>query len=152
MGGFIPRLRILTTPSLLYLAIGILGATVMPHNLFLHSAVVQTRNYARTPSGVPLSACLMESSVGKQGKLALLSLRNEVGLWMGSSAAIRVKGTDGMGCLPLEALGSKLLICKALKKSDFQGFFQGRRPRGVSNTLRPNLSWGRLGLHGVPGA
>ena len=51
MSGFIPRLRILTTPSLLYVAVGILGATVMPHNLFLHSAVVQTRNYARTPAG-----------------------------------------------------------------------------------------------------
>lgn len=54
MSGFIPRIRILMTPSLLYVAIGILGATVMPHNLFLHSAIVQTRNYARTPAGALL--------------------------------------------------------------------------------------------------
>jgi manganese transport protein len=51
MIGFIPRLRILTTPGLLYTAIGIMGATVMPHNLFLHSAIIQTRNYARTSAG-----------------------------------------------------------------------------------------------------
>ena len=47
MAGFIPRGSITTKPGLLYTAIGILGATVMPHNLFLHSAVIQTRNYAR---------------------------------------------------------------------------------------------------------
>ncbi len=53
MSGFIPRVRILTEPGLLYTAIGILGATVMPHNLFLHSAIVQTRNYPRTAAGAP---------------------------------------------------------------------------------------------------
>ncbi len=36
---------------MLYIAIGILGATVMPHNLYLHSAIVQTRNFERTPAG-----------------------------------------------------------------------------------------------------
>ncbi|HZD51220.1 MAG TPA: Nramp family divalent metal transporter [Silvibacterium sp.] len=42
---------IVTDPGMLYIAIGILGATVMPHNLYLHSAIVQTRDYARTPQG-----------------------------------------------------------------------------------------------------
>src|SRR5207237_2712557 len=41
--GFIPRSQIVTNPSMLYIAIGILGATVMPHNLYLHSSIVQTR-------------------------------------------------------------------------------------------------------------
>ena len=41
--GFIPRAEILTNPQMLYIAIGILGATVMPHNLYLHSSIVQTR-------------------------------------------------------------------------------------------------------------
>ncbi|MGE0351683.1 MAG: Nramp family divalent metal transporter [Gemmatimonadales bacterium] len=41
--GLIPRAEIITNPGMLYIAIGILGATVMPHNLYLHSAVVQTR-------------------------------------------------------------------------------------------------------------
>src|SRR6201990_540490 len=43
--GFAPPTNIVTNPDMLYLAIGIIGATVMPHNLFLHSGVVQTRRY-----------------------------------------------------------------------------------------------------------
>lgn len=44
-GGLIPSPEIVTDPAKLYIAIGILGATVMPHNLYLHSAVVQTRDF-----------------------------------------------------------------------------------------------------------
>jgi manganese transport protein len=42
--GLIPRGEIVTNPAMLYIAIGILGATVMPHNLYLHSSIVQTRH------------------------------------------------------------------------------------------------------------
>lgn len=49
--GLIPKKEIITNPSMLYIAIGILGATVMPHNLYLHSSIVQTRNYPRTTEG-----------------------------------------------------------------------------------------------------
>jgi manganese transport protein len=48
---FIPSRAIITNPDMLYIAIGILGATVMPHNLYLHSSIVQTRNYPRTEQG-----------------------------------------------------------------------------------------------------
>ncbi|MEZ0608691.1 Nramp family divalent metal transporter [Fibrella sp. WM1] len=51
MGGLIPRLEVVTNPGMLYIAIGILGATVMPHNLYLHSSIVQTRDYPRTETG-----------------------------------------------------------------------------------------------------
>ena len=47
-GGLIPSPEIVTNPAMLYIAIGILGATVMPHNLYLHSSIVQTRNFGRT--------------------------------------------------------------------------------------------------------
>src|SRR5580658_5264440 len=47
----IPSPSILTNPAMLYIAIGILGATVMPHNLYLHSSIVQSRRYERTPEG-----------------------------------------------------------------------------------------------------
>ncbi len=50
INGFIPSTQIITNPEMLYIAIGILGATVMPHNLYLHSSIVQTRNYERTPT------------------------------------------------------------------------------------------------------
>ncbi|MBX3735474.1 MAG: Nramp family divalent metal transporter [Candidatus Didemnitutus sp.] len=51
LGGFLPTTQILTNPEMLYIAIGILGATVMPHNLYLHSSIVQTRKYEPTPAG-----------------------------------------------------------------------------------------------------
>ncbi|WP_019171383.1 Nramp family divalent metal transporter [Pseudaminobacter salicylatoxidans] len=46
--GFAPTTELLTSPDMLYLALGILGATVMPHNLYLHSGIVQTRDYGHT--------------------------------------------------------------------------------------------------------
>ncbi len=49
--GFIPSLSILQNKEMLFIAIGILGATVMPHNLYLHSSIVQTRNFDPTPAG-----------------------------------------------------------------------------------------------------
>ena len=48
LAGFIPRAEIVRNPYMLYLAISILGATVMPHNLYLHSSIVQTRKYLDT--------------------------------------------------------------------------------------------------------
>ena len=49
--GFVPTRQVLANPEMLYIAIGILGATVMPHNLYLHSSIVQTRRYAETSEG-----------------------------------------------------------------------------------------------------
>lgn len=49
--GLVPQKEIITNPSMLYIAIGILGATVMPHNLYLRSSIVQTRNYERNDQG-----------------------------------------------------------------------------------------------------
>jgi manganese transport protein len=49
--GFAPSREIVTNPAMLYIAIGIIGATVMPHNLYLHSSIVQTRAYPRTTEG-----------------------------------------------------------------------------------------------------
>ncbi len=51
LGGFMPSREIVTNPEMLYIAIGIIGATVMPHNLYLHSSIVQTRAYPRTEEG-----------------------------------------------------------------------------------------------------
>jgi manganese transport protein len=48
VSGLLPTTRLLHDRQMLYLAIGILGATVMPHNLYLHSSIVQTRAFGRT--------------------------------------------------------------------------------------------------------
>ena len=47
LSGYIPSTEIVKNPAMLFIAIGILGATVMPHNLYLHSAIVQTRAYGQ---------------------------------------------------------------------------------------------------------
>src|SRR6059036_2254085 len=49
--GFVPGPRIILNQEMLYVSIGILGATVMPHNLYLHSSIVQTRKFEQTPRG-----------------------------------------------------------------------------------------------------
>jgi len=49
--GFVPTQRLVVDGEMLYIAIGILGATVMPHNLYLHSSLVQTRRYEETADG-----------------------------------------------------------------------------------------------------
>ncbi|MFH5181680.1 Nramp family divalent metal transporter [Paenibacillus sp. TAB 01] len=49
--GFVPSAEIVKNPEMLYIALGILGATVMPHNLYLHSSIVQTRRFEETTEG-----------------------------------------------------------------------------------------------------
>ncbi|USG66762.1 Nramp family divalent metal transporter [Brevibacillus ruminantium] len=51
LGGYVPKMEIVTNPEMLFISLGILGATVMPHNLYLHSSIVQTRRYERTREG-----------------------------------------------------------------------------------------------------
>jgi manganese transport protein len=70
MGGllrnfFIPSTQIIRNPGMLYIAIGILGATVMPHNLYLHSAIVQTRQFQPTDEGKreAIRYCTIDSTI-----------------------------------------------------------------------------------------
>jgi manganese transport protein len=51
LSGFVPGPHIVANQAMLYISIGILGATVMPHNLYLHSSIVQTRKFEQTPTG-----------------------------------------------------------------------------------------------------
>jgi manganese transport protein len=74
LAGFIPRPEVVTNPQALYLAIGILGATVMPHNLYLHSSIIQSRAYDRSNLPAKREAvkhATIESSVALMGALAI---------------------------------------------------------------------------------
>ncbi len=51
MAGFIPTTSLFSDPTMLYIALGILGATVMPHNLYLHSSIVKTREHGTDSAG-----------------------------------------------------------------------------------------------------
>ncbi len=63
--GYAPKLEILQNSAMLYIAIGILGATVMPHNLYLHSSIVQTRDWEPTPEKKweAIKFCTIDSTV-----------------------------------------------------------------------------------------
>ncbi|HKS95200.1 MAG TPA: Nramp family divalent metal transporter [Terriglobia bacterium] len=85
--GFIPTTQLLTNHQMLYIAISILGATVMPHNLYLHSSLVQTRAIERTPSGLKTAMRfnLLDSTVA----LNLAFLINAAILVMAAAAFYR---------------------------------------------------------------
>ena len=63
--GLLPRPEVVTNPAALYIAIGILGATVLPHNLYLHSSIVQTRKIGKTPKekGTAIRFATIDSTV-----------------------------------------------------------------------------------------
>lgn len=65
MAGLVPHSEIITNPAMLYIALGILGATVMPHNLYLHSSIVQTRRfgYGIKELGGAIKAAYTDSTV-----------------------------------------------------------------------------------------
>lgn len=74
LAGFAPTTDIVTNPDMLYLALGIIGATVMPHNLYLHSAIVQTRSYEQTQEGK--TAAIRYSTIDSTFALMLALLIN----------------------------------------------------------------------------
>lgn len=75
--GFIPTTQIVTDLGMLFIAIGILGATVMPHNLYLHSSIVQTRRYELNARGKreAIKFATIDSTLsGEKGTTELLVL------------------------------------------------------------------------------
>ena len=87
--GFVPGPQLLTNPDLLYLSIGIIGATVMPHNLYLHSSIVQTRKFAQNVEGrrEAIKFATIDSTVALMFALlvngAILALSATVFHWSG---------------------------------------------------------------------
>ncbi len=84
LAGFIPRAQILANPGMLYIAIGIIGATVMPHNLYLHSSIVQTRKFAQTPAGK--REAIFFGTIDSSGALMFALLINGAILVLAASA------------------------------------------------------------------
>ncbi len=91
--GFIPRAEILVNPDMLYIALGILGATVMPHNLYLHSSIVQTRKY-------------LDTHVGKTEAIRFASIDSSVALMSALfiNAAILVMAAAAFHGTPYESV------------------------------------------------
>jgi manganese transport protein len=84
LAGFIPRAQILSHSAMLYVAIGIIGATVMPHNLYLHSSIVQTRKFAQTPDGK--REAILFGTIDSSGALMFALLINGAIIVLAASA------------------------------------------------------------------
>src|SRR5207247_6725631 len=85
----VPGPRIVANQGMLYVSIGILGATVMPHNLYLHSSIVQTRKFEQTPGGrrEAIKFATIDSTLALMFALlftsAILIVSDAVFLWSG---------------------------------------------------------------------
>ena len=91
LGGYIPKAEIVTNPEMLFISLGILGATVMPHNLYLHSSIVQTRRFKRDKAGKKeaVKFSILDSTIS----LFFAFLINSAILILGA-AAFHGKGVD----------------------------------------------------------
>ena len=95
--GFIPGPHIVANQGMLYVSIGILGATVMPHNLYLHSSIVQTRKFEQTPGGrrEAIKFATIDSSVALMFALfinaAILILSAAVFHWSGHQEVAEIQ-------------------------------------------------------------
>src|SRR5437879_2091815 len=93
MLGFAPSPHIVTNQAMLYIAIGIIGATVMPHNLYLHSSIVQTRKFEQTPEGK--REAIKYASIDSAGAL-MLSLFINAYIWILSASAFSWSGHENV--------------------------------------------------------
>jgi len=84
MFGFAPSPHIVTNQAMLYIGIGIIGATVMPHNLYLHSSIVQTRKFEQTPEGK--REAIKYASIDSAGALMFALFINAAILILAASA------------------------------------------------------------------
>jgi len=121
--GFVPTLQIITHPGMLYVAIGIIGATVMPHNLYLHSSIVQTRKYEQNASGKreAIKFASIDSAVALMLALfingAILILAAAAFHWSGHQDVAEIQ--DAYQLLPgvLGVTGASILFALALLAS-----------------------------------
>lgn len=89
LNGFIPKTEVVRNPEMLYIALGILGATVMPHNLYLHSSIVQTRQFENTPEGK--SSAIKYATIDSTVAL-MMALFVNAGILILSAAAFHTTG------------------------------------------------------------
>jgi manganese transport protein len=121
--GFIPSPEILTHQGMLYVAIGIIGATVMPHNLYLHSSIVQTRKYEQTSAGKreAIKFATIDSTVALMFALlvngAILALAAAAFHWSGHQDVAEIQDAYKLLSPLLGVGGASILFAVALLAS-----------------------------------
>ena len=121
--GFLPGPRIVTNPEMLYVSIGILGATVMPHNLYLHSSIVQTRKFEQMPTGKreAIKFATIDSSLALMFALfinaAILVVSAAVFHWSGHQDVAEIQEAYKLLSPLLGVSGASILFAVALLAS-----------------------------------
>ena len=121
--GFIPSPDILTNQKMLYIAIGIIGATVMPHNLYLHSSIVQTRKFEQDATGKreAIKFATIDSTVALMFALlvngAILALAAAAFHWSGHQNVAQIQDAYKLLSPLLGVGGAGLLFAVALLAS-----------------------------------
>ncbi len=121
--GFIPSPDILRHQEMLYVAIGIIGATVMPHNLYLHSSIVQTRKYEQTSGGKreAIKFATIDSTVALMFALlvngAILALAATAFHWSGHQDVAQIQDAYKLLSPLLGVGGASILFAVALLAS-----------------------------------
>jgi manganese transport protein len=128
--GFLPTAEILKNPDMLYIAIGILGATVMPHNLYLHSSIVQTRRYEETAAGKKEATryAFIDSTVALSFALFI-----NAAILIVAAASFHQTGNEGVGEIqdayrlltPLLGAGASTVFALALLASGLNSTLTG---------------------------
>ena len=121
--GFIPSAQIITNQSMLYVSIGIIGATVMPHNLYLHSSIVQTRKYEQNAGGKreAIKFATIDSTVALMFALfingAILILAASAFHWSGHQDVASIQEAYKLLPTALGVTGASILFALALLAS-----------------------------------
>jgi manganese transport protein len=121
--GFVPSPEILKNPDMLYVSIGIIGATVMPHNLYLHSSIVQTRKYEQNVGGKheAIKFATIDSTVALMFALfinaAILILAAAAFHWSGHQDVAEIQVAYKLLPSVLGATGASILFAVALLAS-----------------------------------
>jgi manganese transport protein len=121
--GFIPNVKLLTHPNMLYISIGIIGATVMPHNLYLHSSIVQTRKFEQTAEGKgeAIKFATIDSTLALMFALlvngAILALAATVFHWSGHADVAQIQDAYKLLSPLLGVGGASILFAVALLAS-----------------------------------
>ncbi|PTH20770.1 Nramp family divalent metal transporter [Staphylococcus capitis] len=121
LNGFVPHKEIVTNQGILYIALGIIGATIMPHNLYLHSSIVQSRKYDRHDNEEK-SQAIKYATIDSNLQLSIAFVVNCLLLTLGAALFFGTKTND---------LGGFYDLYHALKTEPVLGATLG----GVMSTL-----------------
>lgn len=93
LNGFVPHREIVTNKGILYIALGIIGATIMPHNLYLHSSIIQSRNYDRNDNQDKAQA-IKYATIDSNLQLSIAFVVNCLLLTLGAALFFGTKTND----------------------------------------------------------